>query len=69
MEPHDILLVLLIVNHLRPLDDVGIRDIGVCLRRKDVAYTLPRDEVATTVAVDADETGDAIVRKQSNAST
>jgi hypothetical protein len=55
MEPHDILLILLVVNHLRPFNDLTIRDIRPSLRREDMAHSFPRDEVAAAVAVDADE--------------
>jgi hypothetical protein len=56
MEPHDILLVLLIVNHLGPLDNLTTRDVGPRLRREDMAHSFPRDKVAAAIAVDADET-------------
>lgn len=55
VEPHDILLILLVVNHLWPLDNLAVRDVGPRLRREDMAHSLPRDKVAAAVAVDADE--------------
>jgi hypothetical protein len=64
MEPHDILLVFLVVNHLRPFNNLTIRDVRIRLRREDMADSLPGDEVTAAVAVDADETrnGKEIVR-------
>jgi hypothetical protein len=56
MEPHDILLILLVVNHLRPLNNLTIRNVRIRLRREDMAHSLPRDEITAAVAVDSDET-------------
>jgi hypothetical protein len=56
MEPHNVLLVLLVVNHLRSFHNLTIRDVRIRLRRQDVAHSLPRDKIAAAVTVDADET-------------
>lgn len=59
MEPHDILIILLVVDNFRPLDNLTVGDIRPRLRREDVANPLPRDKVTATVAVDTDETGES----------
>ena len=69
VEPHNILLVLLVVNHLRPLDNLTIRDVRIRLWREDMAHSFPRDKVAAAVAVDADETKVAIVSSVRSTST
>lgn len=56
MEPHDILIILLVVDNLGSLDNLSVGDIRPRLRREDMAHSLPRDKITATVAVDTDET-------------